>query len=78
MEVQRRNGKNAKTTIHNKFNKLKIITITNPLDPNEIIQDAIKDSEKDFIIAGGDGTVNLFINKLIGVLLKIKILRIYE
>ena len=55
-----------KSTIHQKFKDLKIIKLDKFIDTNRFIQDAILNEEKDFIIAGGDGTVNLFINKLIG------------
>jgi diacylglycerol kinase family enzyme len=53
-----------KNTIIKKFNNLKIIKVDKSSDTNSFIQDAIAKKENDFIIAGGDGTVNLFINKL--------------
>jgi diacylglycerol kinase family enzyme len=53
-----------KNTIIKKFNNIKIIKVDKSSDTNSFIQDAIAKKENDFIIAGGDGTVNLFINKL--------------
>jgi len=54
-----------KSTILKKFNEVKIINLDNSVDMSKVIQEAEKDDDKDFIIAGGDGTVNQFINKLI-------------
>ncbi len=54
-----------KNDIQKKFNELKLITINNYMEANRIIKDFLNGEEKDFLIAGGDGTVNFFINNLI-------------
>ena len=54
-----------KSSIQNKFKDLKIILLDRTVDVNNIIKDAIKNEGENFILAGGDGTVNQFINKLI-------------
>ena len=54
-----------KNAINKRFNDLKIFKIDMSSNSNSFIQDAISKNEKDFIIAGGDGTINQFINKLI-------------
>lgn len=54
-----------KNTINQKFKDLRIIKIAEFSDTNSFIQDAITKNEKEFLIAGGDGTINQFINKLI-------------
>lgn len=54
-----------KNAINKKFNDLKIFKIDMSSNSNSFIQDEISKNEKDFIIAGGDGTINQFINKLI-------------
>lgn len=54
-----------KSTILKNFNKIKIINLDNSADMSQVIQAAKKNDDKDFIIAGGDGTINLFINHLI-------------
>jgi len=47
------------------INEVKIINLDNSIDMSKVIQEAEKNDEKDFIIAGGDGTINSFINDLI-------------
>jgi len=54
-----------KNTINKKFKDLRIIKVDSSFDTNSFILDGITKKEKEFIIAGGDGTVNQFINKLI-------------
>lgn len=54
-----------KNTINQKFKDLRIIKVAASSETNSFIQDGITKKEKEFIIAGGDGTVNQFINKLI-------------
>lgn len=54
-----------KSSVQNKFKDLKVILLDRKADVNNIIKDAIKNDEENFILAGGDGTVNQFINKLI-------------
>lgn len=54
-----------KDIINNKFKDLRIINVAASSITNSFIQNGITKKEKEFIIAGGDGTVNQFINKLI-------------
>ena len=53
--------KQIESAIQNNINEVKIINLDNSGDMSKIIQEAEKDDDKDFIIAGGDGTVNQFI-----------------
>ncbi|MCJ7555022.1 MAG: hypothetical protein MUO34_14210 [Ignavibacteriaceae bacterium] len=55
----------VKTAIFKKFKDAKVVDIHSNNIIDSIINESIQDSEKDFIIAGGDGTLNLFINDLI-------------
>jgi len=57
-----------KNAVHKKFNDLKIIKLYKSVDTVRIIQDAITKDEINFIIAGGDGTINSFINDLINII----------
>jgi diacylglycerol kinase family enzyme len=54
-----------KSSILKKFSKVIICNLNNSLDINTALREAERNYEKDFIIAGGDGTVNFFINNLI-------------
>jgi len=51
-----------------RFNEVKVFDLHNENIMDNIIKEAIEKDDKDFIIAGGDGTVNYFINKMMEVL----------
>jgi diacylglycerol kinase family enzyme len=53
------------SAVQKNINEVKIINLDNSVDMSKVIQEAEKNDDKDFIIAGGDGTINLFINDLI-------------
>jgi len=55
----------VKSVICKMFDEINVVDIDKVNLIVHAIKEAIKDSEKDFIIAGGDGTINLFINRLI-------------
>ena len=55
----------VKDTIIQRFDNTKVIYLQNHVVLENVIKDAIDKGDKDFIIAGGDGTINYFINKLI-------------
>jgi len=57
-----------KDVINQKFDNLNVIELNNHILMEEVIKEAIEKGDKNFIIAGGDGTINYFINKLIPVL----------
>ena len=53
------------SAVQKNINKVKIINLDNSVDTSKVIQEAEKNDDKDFIIAGGDGTINFFLNDLI-------------
>ncbi len=57
--------KQIESAVQKKINEVKIINLGNSEDISKVIQEAEKNDDRDFIIAGGDGTINLFINDLI-------------
>ncbi len=59
-----------KKYINSRFDDLIIIKYDKSSNTNNFIRDAISKNEKDFIVAGGDGTINLFINDLIDTVTK--------
>ena len=58
----------VKDDIIQRFNNINIIDLQNHVVLEDVIKDAINKGYKEFIIAGGDGTINYFINKLISVI----------
>ena len=56
----------VKDAIIQRFDNINIIDLQNHMTLETVIKEAFEKDDKDFIIAGGDGTINLFINKLIG------------
>jgi len=55
----------VKKVIYKMFDDINVVDIDKSSLIDNVIKQLIKDSEKDFIIAGGDGTINKFINRLI-------------
>jgi diacylglycerol kinase (ATP) len=62
-----------KDVINQKFDNLNVIELHNHILMEQVIKEAIETGDKNFILAGGDGTINYFINKLIPVLNENKI-----
>jgi diacylglycerol kinase family enzyme len=56
-----------KNIILKRFNGALIINALENVSVEKVIQHSIKTGDNNFIIAGGDGTVNYFVNKLVGV-----------
>ena len=54
-----------KDVINQKLDNLNVIDLHNHIVMEEVIKEAIEKGDEDFIIAGGDGTINLFLNKMI-------------
>jgi diacylglycerol kinase family enzyme len=61
----KRKWEQIESAVQKNINEVKIINLDNSVDMSKIIQEAEKNDDKDFIIAGGDGTINFFINDLI-------------
>ena len=61
-----KNWEKVKSIIYTMFDEINVVDIDKDNLMDNSIKEAIKNDEKDFIIAGGDGTINLFINRLIG------------
>lgn len=59
-----------KEYINSRFEEFIIIKYDKSSKNISFIRDAISKNEKDFIVAGGDGTINLFINDLIDTVTK--------
>ncbi len=57
-----------KDLIRGKFNNVSVIDVYDNASVENVKQEIINNGHTDLIIAGGDGTVNYFINKLIEVL----------
>jgi diacylglycerol kinase (ATP) len=54
-----------KDLINQRFDNINLIDVQNQIGLANVIKEAIVEENKDFIIAGGDGTINLFLNKAI-------------
>ena len=63
-----RNWELVKTHIFKRYNSIKVIDSNQTVSLESAIMDSIKSEDCNFIIAGGDGTINYFTNKLIEVL----------
>jgi len=55
----------VKAFVLNKYKDVKVANLNSDDTITTILKNAKQDEENDFIIAGGDGTLNLFINNLI-------------
>jgi len=54
-----------KAFVLNKYKDVKVVSLNSDNTITNILKNAKQNEENDFIIAGGDGTLNLFINNLI-------------
>jgi diacylglycerol kinase (ATP) len=54
-----------KNFINQRFDNINIVDVSKHIALENVITEAIVKGNQDFIIAGGDGTINYFINKLI-------------
>ncbi len=63
----KRKWEQIKTVICKRFEMLKVFDIQNHTELENAIKKAIETDNKKFIIAGGDGTLNKFINRLIDI-----------
>jgi len=54
-----------KAFVLNKYKDVKVVNLNSDNTITNILKNAKQNEENDFIIAGGDGTLNLFINNLI-------------
>jgi len=54
-----------KNVICKRFDRLKVVDLQNHIVLENVIKEAIETDDKDFILAGGDGTISRFINRLI-------------
>lgn len=57
--------KQVKDAIIQRFDYSNIVDLQYHMALENAIKEAIEKNDKDFIIAGGDGTINLFLNKII-------------
>jgi diacylglycerol kinase family enzyme len=70
--------KQIKNSIIQRFDNIHVIDLQNHLELENVIKEGIEKGDKDFIMAGGDGTINLFLNRIINFVdeKKIKLFRI--